>query len=415
MNDLDILKLLSTKENWDRFSPYIKPEYFTREGQVIHADYAKWYDKNPMMYWGRFCHMFRMMWHSDFDAEKLEVFNDLLERIDEHDLDDDFKDTILKGLIERDYAHKILDISMNVAEGNGRSDMEDVINLVADMENEVKHRADIEDYIVTSDIEAVLSDSTDNDGYSWRMKCLNKALGPLCKGNLVVVSSRPDGGKTTFLASETSNMIDQMDGKKILWVNNEQGGMLVKSRVIQSYVGCTTDELKKDKVAISMQYLAGVDHDDKIIMMDKPDVRVSDVELFLRRNGDDIGLIVFDTLSKVHGFEKKSGGQTYKREQMVYQWARELAKMYAPVISVHQAGHDAEGVKWITMDMLHESKTGVQGEADAIITIGQEPGNTGEDRFIFVPKNKMYGEDPSVRNGRFNVAIKKDIARFEDK
>ena len=94
-------------------------------------------------------------------------------------------------------------------------------------------------------------------------------------------------------------------------------------------------------------------------------------------------------------------------------WGREIAKAYAPVITVHQADGTAEGVQWIDMSQLYMSKTGIQGEADAIITIGRQP-DKGNARFMYIPKNKMTGNVPSLRNGKFEIEIVPDLARFKE-
>jgi len=72
----------------------------------------------------------------------------------------------------------------------------------------------------------------------------------------------------------------------------------------------------------------------------------------------------------------KAAGNDVQRLTMIFQQGREWAKEYAPVIAVHQLDGGAEGMQYPTMDHLYMSKTGLQGEADAIIMLGKsnEPG-----------------------------------------
>jgi len=68
------------------------------------------------------------------------------------------------------------------------------------------------------------------------------------------------------------------------------------------------------------------------------------------------------------------------------------------------------------MNQLRGSKTDKIGEADAIITIGKsnEPGMDLQ-RYIHVPKNKLFGGDETIethRHGCFEVEIKPSIARY---
>jgi hypothetical protein len=101
----------------------------------------------------------------------------------------------------------------------------------------------------------------------------------------------------------------------------------------------------------------------------------------------------------------------------LYQWARELAKTYAPVIAVSQAGGTAENKLWLTMDDVDSSKTAKQGEADWILGIGKEQDNTSHMRFLNISKNKLLGDSdslPDLRHGNQSVIIKPETARYID-
>ena len=102
----------------------------------------------------------------------------------------------------------------------------------------------------------------------------------------------------------------------------------------------------------------------------------------------------------------------------IYQWARELAKVYCPVIGICQAGGTAEGKKYLDMNDVDSSHTAKQGECDWIIGIGKT-NREGEEftRYLSICKNKL-GRDtfcnPDLRHAKTPVIIKADIARFED-
>ena len=101
----------------------------------------------------------------------------------------------------------------------------------------------------------------------------------------------------------------------------------------------------------------------------------------------------------------------------IYQWAREIAKTYAPVIAVSQASGEAEGKLFLTMDMVDGSKTAKQGEADWILGIGKEQDNTSRTRYFNIVKNKLIGDEdtmPDLRHGSTQVLIKPEVARYED-
>ena len=179
---------------------------------------------------------------------------------------------------------------------------------------------------------------------------------------------------------------------------------------MQSALGITTRQMFEKPEKVRDVWAERMGRPDKFILFDKADVSVHDVEMLFDKY--DVGLIVFDQLWKVHGFEKEAGNEV-TRQTMIFNWARELAKKFAPVITVHQADGSAEGVKWIDMSKLYGSKTGVQGEADAIITIGRLP-EEGNKRYLYVPKNKLDGNNQAFRNGRFEIEIQPEIGRFKE-
>ena len=102
----------------------------------------------------------------------------------------------------------------------------------------------------------------------------------------------------------------------------------------------------------------------------------------------------------------------------LYQWARELAKTYAPVIGVCQADGTGEGVKWLNMGHVANAKTSKQAEADWIVGIGKTHDEGFEYmRHLNISKNKLVGDEdtlPDRRHGRMEVLIRPDIARYED-
>jgi len=134
------------------------------------------------------------------------------------------------------------------------------------------------------------------------------------------------------------------------------------------------------------------------------------------------GLIIFDQLDKVHGFEKE------EREDLrlgrLYKWARELAREYGPVIAASQLTGSVDALKdppFIGMEHLRGTRSDKQGEADVILTIGkyQSPSTPEEElvRTINVPKNKLPGGGkhyvPSERHGKYLVKLDANRGRYE--
>jgi replicative DNA helicase len=247
-------------------------------------------------------------------------------------------------------------------------------------------------------------------GLRWRLNFLNKSLGSLRQGDFGFIFARPETGKTTFLASEISKMIQQTDGE-VLWFNNEEQGNKVAIRCYQAVLGVTTEKLFSNLDMYQKQFEDLVQNRIKIYDFEDSS-RASRIEAILKESNP--ALIIFDQIDKIKGFK---GDRNDLELKAIYQWAREIAKTYAPVIGVSQAGGEAEGKLWLTMDMVDGSKTAKQGEADWILGIGKEQDNTSRTRYLNITKNKLLGDSdtlPELRHGSAQVLIKPEIARYED-
>jgi replicative DNA helicase len=319
------------------------------------------------------------------------------------------KDIIVSLLEEhrrRSLAGQVAMMALDV-EG-GKKSTEDLLNLF----NEFEHQEVEADEItpVDMDLENLYDTQISTPGLRWRIDWLNKSLGSLRKGDFGFIFARPETGKTTFLASEITHMVGQTDGD-VLWFNNEEQGKKVGIRVYQAALGVTLHELFEDKSTNKERYnkLTG----NRIHILDFEDSsNKSRIEAVLKQYNP--ALIIFDQIDKIRGFKGERNDLELKQ---IYQWAREIAKTYAPVIAVSQASGEAEGKLFLTMDQVDGSKTAKQGEADWILGIGKEQDNLSRSRYFNICKNKLVGDKdtlPDLRHGSTQVLIKADIARYID-
>jgi hypothetical protein len=266
---------------------------------------------------------------------------------------------------------------------------------------------------VTDDLNDLVNDSIKTPGLRWRLSTLNRMLGSLRFGDFGFVFARPETGKTTFLASEATHMASQLaeEAGPILWLNNEEQGNKVMLRCYQAALGCTMTELFRDLDRAKKEYHRLTKG--KIKIYDSGHITKSTVEKLCRQLKP--SLIIFDQIDKIKGFDND---REDLRLGAIYQWARELAKVYAPAIGVCQADGSGEGQKWLTMANVANAKTAKQAEADWILGIGKvnEPGFDTL-RFLHLSKNKLLGDtdsDPEMRHGRMEVLIDADTARYRD-
>lgn len=266
---------------------------------------------------------------------------------------------------------------------------------------------------VSQDLREILSTTTGNPGLRWRLKWLNRSLGSLRKGDFGFVFARPETGKTTFLASECTHFATQLgsDAGPILWFNNEEQGNKVQLRCFQAFFGVSANVLKSDPDSFQARYNAGGGN--KLRIHDNAGISAREVESIVEQERP--SMIVFDQIDKIKGFKND-------REDLalgaIYQWARELAKSYCPVIGVCQASGEAEGEPYLHMGHVSNARTAKQAEADFILGIGKTH-QSGFDfvRYFNISKNKLVGDsdsDPQQRHGRQEVIIKPDIARYTE-
>lgn len=340
------------------------------------------------------------------DSERIELDN-LLEDIFNQDTSN--KELIITLLEEHrrrslagDVAKKALDVE------DGKAAVTELLELFSKFEHQ---EIEIDEAVpVTMSLKDLYDTQVDTPGLRWRLKFLNQSLGSLRKGDFGFIFARPETGKTTFLASEITHMATQTTGD-ILWFCNEEQGNKVGIRTFQAALGVQTDTLWNDIDRHQAIFDAKVGDRIKIFHFEDSS-NASRIEQILKQHKP--ALIIFDQLDKVKGFKAERKDLELAAG---YQWAREIAKQYAPVIGVSQASGEAEGKLWLSMDMIDGSKTGKAAEADWIVGIGKDSDNTSRSRYLAICKNKLIGDKdtlPDLRHGSSQVLIRPEVARYED-
>lgn len=416
--ELLLLYILSTKDNYYRFRGFIKDHTITKEIGTIIKDMEAWYESTGLdtIAWDNYRAWFLTVKHVPYKADKVVIFNKIFDALEEATapVESDVKN-IIEAFIERDYATKIADHTLRIAEGEDLP-LEDVTDLLDNWNKESGKIDELESKIVTGDFEDLIASTLLGTGFDWRLPDLNKSVGPLRKGDFIIIGATPETGKTTMLASEASKMATQMkDDEVVLWINNEEGSDKVRLRCIQAALGWTNEKMLIDPKHTYQTYLdmmGGVDRL-KIVRAEEMDVHMIDA-MFKKYNP---GLIIMDQLWKVPGFTREAGANEVMRQALLFNKGREWAKKYCPLITVHQADGSAVGQKYLDMSQLYMSRIAIQGEADAIIMIGKsnDPADADNARYLHIPKNKLSGgplSEAAYRHGKFELEIIPEQARY---
>jgi len=400
---------MTERTAYDRFYKHLNLSYIKTNFvslyklfMVIHSYYEK-SDKTSMSKSD-----LELAYHSSYlleDSERNEL-SDLLDRILELELTEQNVYAYLNAHKQRCIAGEVAKLALDVEDGTAK--VEELLNKFNELEHEDTETEEATP--VNMDLHEIYESQIQTPGLRWRLDWLNKSLGSLRKGDFGFIFARPETGKTTFLASEMTHMVSQTDGD-ILWFNNEEQGKKVAVRCFQALFGLTNKELFNDKENNANEYKEQVGN--RIKIYDYEDSSsTSRIESIIKNTNP--ALIIFDQIDKVRGFKSDRYDLELKK---LYQWAREMAKLYAPVIAVSQAGGTGEGKVWLTMDDVDSSKTAKQGEADWILGIGKEQDNTSNMRYLNISKNKLLGDEdtlPDLRHGNQQVMIKPNIARYEE-
>jgi hypothetical protein len=267
-----------------------------------------------------------------------------------------------------------------------------------------------ENPFVENGLDELYSDTYNKPGVKFPIITLRKMLGSLRQGDFGFIFTRPEVGKTTFLAHIGSYFASQIE-RPLLHFNNEEEGRKIQIRYYQAALGVTVNQLFSNRKANEEAYRNYT----------KDNIKIYDSAALSKHEIEDIcekfnpAVIFIDSIDKVKGFADDRDDLVYKA---IYQWARELAKCYGPVIGACHASVSAEGKKWLEMDDVAYAKTAKQGEADWILGIGQSHDiGTESVRHLHLCKNKLLGDSDMVesfRHGRFDVRIYPEIAQYGD-
>jgi replicative DNA helicase len=413
--DIDLLVVTSNKDTYNRFKEHVKKHNVSPITLEIFNVLGEYWDNYPTrteINYPEFRTFFSIVKGRKIkDPSSYELAFDNLK--DALDKPSPIVKDLLGKLIETDYATQIYDVCLKIGTGMG-GDLESIEPLLNAYKKEVGASVDKDDVFVKPSLD-YLSSTVASGGLNWRLKELNVALGPIRKGDFIIIAARPETGKTTFTASEASYMMEQLQpDEHVVWINNEEASNKVMMRVIQAYSQVTSSELLGNPKRYEEDFLDGGGQRFLILDDDSGIKSVNKIAMLFKEYKP--GLIIFDQLDKVHGFKQD---REDLRIGQLYEWARDLAKEYCPVIAISQVDGTGEGEKWIQMNQLRGSKTDKIGEADAIVTIGKsnEPGMDLQ-RFIHVPKNKLFGGKETLeahRHGCFEVDIEPAKARYVSK
>lgn len=415
-SDIALLRLLSIKDNYDRFRKYVKSHTITRETELLLKDYDEYWScfgSQIAIDWSQFEVWFKLVRHPTFEAERQSMYASILSRVASEPVPG--KEVVDK-FIELDYTAQIREVCDRIIRSDPKATLDEIPNLIERYVSEVGSagKSD-EEFFVTNNISAILDDLIRSHGLEWRVEDLNISIGPVHGGDFIIVGKRPETGGTTFLCSEMTHMTQQLPAEKdAILFNNEEDGRKIFIRLVQAALGMTILDIAANEIKAEDEYTAKLGNLSRIKVVHKDtDLSIYDVERYLKKGN--YGLVGINVLDKLRGFEKDENDANRMRK--LAQFVRNLAIKYkTTIIAIMQADASGEGKAWLDQSQLYGSKTGVQGEADVIVMIG----NTYDldTRYLHVAKNKLPGgprTKPVERHGKFEVRFDPERGRYGSK
>ena len=393
MLDLTLLRVLKIKENYDKVVPQLPSDAFEQETMVMIKDFGKYLKETgaTRVEPGPFKSFFFNIYHPKMAKDRKDYFNRLIDNIGQ-DVDPGTIRAMTNRLIELGFATDVGNKAADYHKGDELDIIFEVGVLHEKAKNSIDH-SDVDKLFISEDIGEILDADKKEDGLRFRIGVLRDGLRPLRTGDFVIAAGRPDTGKTSFISSEVTYMVQQTK-KPILWFNNEGEGNRIVKRIYQSALNSTIEELvqKKHAGTLEKEYAAAM-AGNSIRVIDCHDWFNSDVEEVVAATKP--GLVIFDMIDNIQFRGAKRDSRTDQVLENMYQWARKLGVKHGfPIIATSQVSADAEREEnsacYPSMHMLKDSKTGKQGAADLIIMIGRSNDPLLRNaRYISTPKNKL--------------------------
>lgn len=400
--EVSLLSVVKERKKFNKLYRSIPKESLTQNTQILLKDFDRYFKEHEgveAIEHDSFMSWFKLTAHPKLSDEGKSLFEQQL-RLIHKPLHPSIEAGLMNRLVANDIATRMYDAITKFNDGEDIDFLHTSKELVREFEEGVKKK--VKSCEVTTSMEEMMEEDANDFGFHWRLDCLNMSMRPLRGGDFGIIAGRPDKGKTTFMTDQLTYMAKQVDvlfpneNRSILWLNNEGPGKRIKYRCYQSALDATASELLEKQKAGTLQseYEAAVGRHNAIRVFDIHGLWNHEVQEIVEYN--DPALVVMDMIDNIRfgGDATNNGQRTDQLLEAMYQWGRMMAVVWdKPVLATSQISADGDGLQFPTLPMLKDSKTGKQGAAEFIITIGALNEITAQNtRFIGMTKNKLHRE-----------------------
>lgn len=409
--DIAIFKLFFNKSVFERCIEYVRVDLLERELQQILEGLKTYYKKfnHDVVEIPAFQTWFYLTFLSNVSEKQAEVFNFIFKRLSK-----------ATDEVSVDYVHKLFETqtSKQICDllDNGKFDSDKIRTYLDSLDDLLNKTEEVTEWI-DNDLEQIEESVDRKSGLSWRLNCLNEAIGPLLPGDFGIVAAYVDVGKTAACVSEAVHMAGQLkDDQCVLWLNNEEYNMRVLQKIWKSTLQSSWDRIMNNPESAKQCFIKKMNGDkNRIRLVDIRNYSLAGIKQIVKKLKP--SLIIVDQIDKINSVVEKRWKE-HDRLKALYGEFRSIANEYCPVLAISQADSSASQIdkygdvvykKYLDMRQLDGSKVGKQGEADFIITIGKDL-DLPNSRFINIPKNKIGPK----QNAKYEVYFDGDKAIYKD-
>lgn len=210
---------------------------------------------------------------------------------------------------------------------------------------------------------------------------LNDATGGMGAGDVGYIFGRPEMGKTLLCVSIVRRLA--MDGRKVIYLTNEEAVRKTIGRVIGSLLGWTPAQVEQDRTrahTLAMERGLG-----NVVFVHMEPGNMNQVE-------DEAGMhdphVVF--LDQIRNMAGKADSMTKRLEDNAILFRNLAARYKFAGLGVTQAGDSGDGKIFLDMGDVDNSNTGLPGACDLMVGIGADKSlHDTNRRGISLPKNKL--------------------------
>jgi len=406
MIELTLLNAFRCRKNFESFRHLVNPKTLSKQSTVLLKDfncYFKLFPSIDLIDLGVFKSFFFNERNPYLDDKSVLEYTEIFSRVEEQEKDKTPIDQLLISFARQELYRDIgRQLDSGVAIEELKDQIEGFITQTSKNLQDADPKMDLREALVFTDR---------SNGLQWRCKALRDHFdGGLIQGDFGILAGYVDSGKSSFIASEISHMAEQLSGDDyILWMSNEGDWKSQLPRLYCSTLNCTNQDLReyeKDAIIRYTQKMKGCDN--RIIIKDIQGWSTRDIEKRLKKRPPK--LLIIDLLDHVKGFDgfnsKESG--SFEVYNKLYQWAREMATRYCPVLGVSQLNGDGENNMYPDMSKLRGSRVDKQAAATFQLVIGSITTDNSF-RYLSMPKNKIN----SNKNWKVQVRFDPIRCRFD--